>query len=185
MLAATGLLVFQATGILWLLPAMVLHGVVLVLLFSALHECTHHTAFKRGWLNEAVAWVAGFLLVLPPLYFRYFDFTHHRFTQDPAHDPELAVPKLRTLAGYLWLASSLPYWGERLATTLRHAVTGRIEEPMIPKGAQPRVTAEARILWAGYVSWWRSCSEPWTRSHRLCSGSCRRCWASRSFVSIS
>lgn len=152
MLAATGLLVFNATGTLWLLPAMVLHGVVLVFLFAALHECTHHTAFEGGWLNELVAWVAGFLLVLPPLYFRCFHFTHHRFTQDPARDPELAVPKPRTLARYLWLASGLPYWGERLATTLRHAMTGRIEEPFIPKGARRRVTAEARILWAGYVS---------------------------------
>ncbi len=58
-LAATGIVLTAALGTGWLAPAMVLHGVVLVFLFSALHECIHRTAFRRRWFNDAVAWGAG------------------------------------------------------------------------------------------------------------------------------
>ena len=43
---------------------------------------------------RAVARACGLLLVLPADYFRAFHLRHHRFTQDPARDPELAPPPL-------------------------------------------------------------------------------------------
>ena len=45
-LAASGILVWSARGSLWLLPAMVGHGVLLVSLFAPLHESIHWTAFR-------------------------------------------------------------------------------------------------------------------------------------------
>jgi fatty acid desaturase len=149
-LLGTGALVWSAWSTPWLLPAMLLHGIILVFLFAPLHEAVHWTAFRRRRLNDAVAWACGALLLLPPAYFRAFHFAHHRHTQDPARDPELAAPKPRTLADYLWHVSGLPYWRERLVTTLRHAC-GRLSEPFIAGRQRPAIVREARLLLGLYL----------------------------------
>jgi fatty acid desaturase len=129
---------------------MVGHGVLLISLFAPLHESIHWTAFRTRRLNDVVAWGCGAALVLPPAYFRAFHFAHHRHTQDPARDPELAAPKPGTLPEYLWHVSGLPYWRERLVTTLCHA-RGRVDEPFIAPRARPQVMREARLLLGVYV----------------------------------
>jgi fatty acid desaturase len=149
-LLATGALVWAARGTLWLLPAMVGHGILLVALFAPLHESIHWTAFRSRRLNDAVAWPCGALLLLPPGYFRAFHFAHHRHTQDPARDPELAAPKPRTLREYLWHVCGLPYWRERVCTTLRHA-RGHVTEPFIAPRGRPAVVREARLLLGVYL----------------------------------
>jgi fatty acid desaturase len=149
-LLATGAVVWSARGTLWLPPAMLLHGVILVFLFAPLHESIHWTAFRRRRLNDAVAWACGALLLLPPAYFRAFHFAHHRHTQDPARDPELATSKPRTLADYLWHVLGVPYWRERVSTTLRHA-WGRVPEPFIARRQRPAIVREARLLLGLYL----------------------------------
>jgi fatty acid desaturase len=110
LLLVTGLLVYQSRGSWWILPAMLLHGIVLIFFFTPLHECIHRTAFASRRLNDAVGFVLGCLILLPREYFRVFHFAHHRFTQDPARDPELGFPKPRNLRQWLWYVSGLPYW---------------------------------------------------------------------------
>jgi fatty acid desaturase len=152
LLCATGSLVFMSRGHPWLAPALVLHGIVLSFLFCALHETIHRTAFASRSANEIVAWICGAVLMLPPEYFRCFHYTHHRFTQDPARDPELAQPgPPSTLGSYLWRVSGLPYWHDRLTVTLRHALTGRVTETFIPVAKAPLIVREARILWGCYL----------------------------------
>ena len=148
-LAATGLLVARTLGTFWFAPALMAHGIILAFLFSPLHETIHRTAFKARRSNDAAAWLCGLSLILPPEFFRAFHFTHHRTTQDPARDPELAAPKPANLAQYLWLASGLPYWRERIATLLRHA-SGRAEESFIVERLRPAIVREARIVLAVY-----------------------------------
>ncbi|MBV8144634.1 MAG: fatty acid desaturase, partial [Gammaproteobacteria bacterium] len=75
-LTVTGVTVWAARGTGWLAPALIAHGIVLCFLFCALHESIHRTAFASRALNDAVAWVCGALLVLPPGYFRAFHFAH-------------------------------------------------------------------------------------------------------------
>jgi len=151
LLSATGFLVWASRGHLWLAPALVLHGVVLSFLFCALHESIHRTAFASRWPNELVAWICAALLLLPREYFRLFHYAHHRFTQDPARDPELARPRPSTVASYLWHVSGLPYWYDRLTVTLRHALTGRVAEPFVPSAKSSLIVREARILWGCYL----------------------------------
>jgi len=151
LLFATGFLVWASRGKPWLLPALVVYGVVLSFLFCALHETIHRTAFADRWHNDMVAWLCGALLMLPPEFFRFFHFSHHRYTQDPARDPELASIPPTTLASYLWRVSGLPYWQDRLTVTLRHALTGRVREPFIPAASAPLIVREARILWGFYL----------------------------------
>jgi fatty acid desaturase len=151
LLGATGLLVWASRGRPWLAAALLLHGIALSFLFCALHESVHRSAFASRRLNDVVAWVCGALLMLPPDYFRLFHFAHHRFTQDPARDPELARPRPETLGSYLWHVSGLPYWQDRLTVTLRHALTGRVTEMFVPPAESARIVREARILWGCYL----------------------------------
>ena len=150
-----GALVLSATAVLtvegvWLALALLLHGVLMTFLFAPLHETIHRTAFRSRWLNDTLAWLCGAILVLPPNYFRAFHFAHHRYTQDPARDPELSVPKPQSLTAYLWLLSGLPYWRERIGTSLRHAA-GRAEAAFIPARLAPTIVREARLLWLTYL----------------------------------
>jgi fatty acid desaturase len=150
-LGTTGFLVWRSRG-LWLAPALLLHGVALNFLFCALHETIHRTAFASRKMNDALAWVAGPVLLLPPEFFRAFHFAHHRFTQDPARDPELAQPPPATLSAYLWRITGIPNWTRRLSVTLRHALTGRVREPFVAADKQQVIVREARALWLFYAA---------------------------------
>jgi fatty acid desaturase len=150
-LLLTGCGIWLSRGTLWIWPAMLLHGVVLIFLFAPLHECIHRTAFKTRALNEAVAFVIGMLLVLPREYFRAFHFAHHRFTQDPARDPELAAPKPSNLRQWLWHISGMPYWVAQARGTIAHAF-GRAPESFYKDERQRRaVILEARIVLTLYA----------------------------------
>jgi fatty acid desaturase len=150
-LAATGAAIAGAGTTWWLAPALVVHGVVLIFLFSPLHECVHRTAFASRALNDAVAWLCGAVMLLPPAYFRAFHFAHHRHTQDPARDPELALLQPDDLGRYLLRVSGLPYWRERITTLLRHALTGHVAQPFIAPRLVPAVVREARVLLLFYA----------------------------------
>lgn len=148
-LVLTGALVLQARGV-WLVPAILLHGYVLIFLFCALHEATHHRPFRSRWLNNALGHFAGLLLLLPFEYFRLFHWDHHRFTQDPLRDPELARPKPATLAGYLLHVSGLPNWATRIRTVAGHAVSGRVPQPWVPQHKHALIVREARLYVLAY-----------------------------------
>lgn len=144
--AATGALVWLALPTWWLaLPAMLLHGILLVAFFAPAHETIHRTAFRARWLNTAVGWWCGLLLLLPPDYFRAFHFAHHAGTQDPARDPELAYPKPATWRQYLWHVSGLPYWIYQARIMVTHAL-GRVPEPFANDRMKAKIVTEARLL---------------------------------------
>jgi len=90
-----GLLAITSTLILAkvpLWPVLLLpQGILLIFLFAPLHESVHRTAFRSKWCNDAVAFFCGWLLLLPPIWFRYFHIAHHRFTNLADKDPELAI----------------------------------------------------------------------------------------------
>ena len=135
----------------WMLPAAWLYGTTLVFLFAPLHETIHYTAFRSRWLNRAVSAACGWILVLPPRYFRGFHLEHHRHTQDPARDPELAVAPPRTWSQYLWRVSGFQYWTSRVRTMLVHA-SGRVTETYIAASERAAVVREARVYLASYVA---------------------------------
>lgn len=149
-LTATGYTVLQSSGPAWLALS-IIHGIALVFLFTPLHESIHGTAFRRAWLNRIVAGIAGFLLVLPPRYFRYFHLAHHRFTQDPAHDPELETPKPGTWLGYGAYLSGLPYWKGALVTLVNNALERKIGS-YVPSPAVPKLVFEARAYLLAYAA---------------------------------
>jgi len=126
------------------------HGILLVFLFTTLHETIHKTAFATGWINDAVARICGFLIVLPPNWFRYFHFAHHRHTNDPDHDPELASPKPQLLAAYALNVSGFPVWVFHVKTLFRNAF-GKCNDRFVPKRGLAKVKTEAQIMLTLYA----------------------------------
>lgn len=152
LLCATSMLVWwaQAYGA-WIIPAMFVHGIVMVHHFALQHECSHYTAFRSRRLCNVLASVCGFLLFIPPTFFRYEHCDHHTYTNQPGHDPELiSMPANRWQ--YLWYLSAIPYWRSQFGGLLRRA-TGSIteeEKRFIPVTELAVIVRESRIMLAGY-----------------------------------
>ncbi len=145
----TGLWIAQGWSLWWLL--LVPHGVLLTFLFTLEHECTHQTPFKSRWLNEVVGRLCGLVIALPFLWFRYFHLAHHRFTNDPDRDPELAAHgRPDTTRDYLWYLSGLRYWKAVLGTLCRNAVWP-LDAPYLPPSRLGAMAWEARIMLAFYL----------------------------------
>lgn len=150
-MAATGMLVWLMLGTWWLLvPAMALHGIVLVACFAPFHEGSHYTAFRSRWLNDAVGWLAGAVFFNNVDFYREFHAAHHKYTQDPERDPERDLNPPRSRGHYLLLLSGLPYWRSRLGF-LRRAATGRFEAmPYVGAAKVPRIVLSVRLQIALY-----------------------------------
>ena len=149
-LGLTGWAILATDEAFLLAPFLLLHGVLLVFVFTPLHETIHGTAFRTAWLNETVAHLFGFIMVLPPRWFRYFHLAHHRHTQDPDHDPELATPKPRTFGQYLWRLTGISYWTAAGKLIICGSLA-YLEGDYIPDRARAKVIAECRAFLAGYA----------------------------------
>ncbi len=126
-------------------------GVLIVFLFTLLHETVHRTAFSTGWLNDRVAQAAGVLLLIPAEWFRLFHFAHHRHTQDPERDPELASAKPETRRAYVLHVSGLPLWWAAAKVLIANAA-GRNRDGFVPPAARTGVTREARAMLTLYLA---------------------------------
>jgi fatty acid desaturase len=156
-LSATGLLVWLAEP-LWyfLIPAMALQGVAIVTLFAPMHECVHRTAFASRAANDAIGWIAGVLSFYNSTYYRYFHAWHHRYTQDPARDPELLYPKARNRVEYLKEITGFMFWFRRAVDYPALAFGGARRLPFVPDSARRHValsvSMQLLIYLAGAVS---------------------------------
>lgn len=142
-----GLIAARVPGWQALLPV---QGVVLVFLFTLLHETVHETPFRSIWLNKAVGRMCSLVLALPYNWFRYFHLAHHRFTQDPLNDPELATPKPATWWQYVRHVSGLPVWWSHIKTLVTNAAR-RNADGFVPPRGQAMVTREARLMLVVYA----------------------------------
>lgn len=125
-------------------------GILIVFLFTLLHESIHRTAFATQMLNDIVARACSFMIVLPSDWFRYFHFAHHRFTQDPQNDPELAFPKPETLREYLVYLSGLTVWWGQIKTLAINAA-GRCRDAFVPAKGHAKVRIEAQTMLIFYA----------------------------------
>ena len=88
---------------------------------------------------------------LPPRYFSAFHFEHHRHTQDPTRDPELAAPPPGTWRAYLWRVTGVPYWANQVRVIVLHAA-GQVTEPWIGSTERGRIIFEARLFLGSYAA---------------------------------
>ena len=122
-----------------------IQGLLVIFLFTLEHECTHKTPVRSPALNDWVGRVCGFLILLPFEWFRYFHLAHHRFTNIPGRDPELAVEKPATRRQWVVYVSGLPAWWGNLRLLFR-LVAARERAEYLPQGALPRMQREARVM---------------------------------------
>ena len=156
-LVITGLII-QSGLPLWQL-ALPIHGILIVFLFTLMHETIHRTVFENRWANDVVAWCCGIVLVLPPAWFRYFHFAHHRHTQDPENDPELESPKPETWVQYWRHVSGMPIWMAQIKALLINAF-GNPDYNYVPEAGRgvirTRSALDAGDLWRCRIAYRRS-----------------------------
>jgi fatty acid desaturase len=124
-------------------------GILVIFLFTVMHECIHDTAFKSSFLNRFVSTLCGFVIVIPPTWFRYFHFAHHRHTHEPGLDPELQSPKPQSIIAYVKHVSGLPVWFSNIRALVTNAL-GRNADAFVPPKGKARVAFEARVMLALY-----------------------------------
>jgi len=129
---------------------MLLQGIFLVFLFTLQHETTHYTPFKTRILNTIAGQCCGLILLLPPMWFRHFHLAHHRWTQDPQRDPELASSKPTNFYQYAVYLSGLPVWKSNISTILRNAFQG-CEDNFVPISKQRIVRLESLTMLGLYL----------------------------------
>ena len=150
-LGITGALLWTFRSTVWAVPLVVVHGYVLAFTFCAFHEAAHRTAFRARWLNVALGTLAGLLTLWPYRNYRVYHWEHHRFTQDPARDPELYFPKPASPLAWLYVLTGIPNVQRRLVDMIRLAI-GRADRPwMAPPERRPLIL-EARVYLAVYVA---------------------------------
>lgn len=146
--------VYLASGTAWLMiPAMLFYGVVIVLLFAPLHECSHGTAFQSRWLNHVVGFSVAVLTMRPFLYFKYRHAAHHTYTQHEDHDPDI-VPFPTSLGDYLRQIGGFSFW-PKLVGTLWRGCLGRFsaeEREFLPESVFGDVSREIRVMCALYLA---------------------------------
>jgi fatty acid desaturase len=150
-IAFTGFALWQVLGSVWAVPVTILLGYMLAFLFNALHEAAHQTAFRTRSYNYLLGHIAGLVIVLPYAYYRAFHWDHHRYTQDPAKDPELFMPLPKSRLGLLWYLTSLPTWRDRLRMLFVHGVLGRVTARWVPAAERARIVTEARCYLGVYA----------------------------------
>jgi fatty acid desaturase len=90
---ATALLA-SAGSAAWWVPLLAC-AVAVLMFFPMLHESGHQTAFESERWNEIACWLGALFMLQAPSFFREFHWEHHRSTQDPEKDPEIAsAPKI-------------------------------------------------------------------------------------------
>lgn len=163
-LFCTGTLVWLSMGTWWIIPALFLHGVVLVHHFALQHECVHYTAFRTRWLNDLFGNYCGFVIMLPNRFFRYEHCDHHTYTQIHGKDPELIELPI-SIQDYFWYISSIPFWLQKFKEIFSHALGyfSKGEKVFVPKEDRHSLVIESRTMLAFYglilvfcvlTNWW-------------------------------
>jgi fatty acid desaturase len=121
-------------------------------MFAPMHECVHRTAFASPAANAVVGWIAGVIGFYNSTFYRYYHAWHHRYTQDPARDPELMFPRATSRAAYLKEISAVQFWYRR-AIDYPLIALGRTEAlPFVPAAARRSVAISMSFQLAIYLA---------------------------------
>jgi len=151
--------IWQTAWSWWSIPLLFVYGAIYDgATSSRLHECLHGTAFRTTWLNDALANLAGFMLLSSPTLSRWSHFRHHTDTIIVGRDLEIRVHRPATVAKTLWILTALPSAPLKVLTLIRHACN-RIDPltaELVPSSERRRVVIESRVivlLHGGVIGW--------------------------------
>lgn len=152
LLVGGAILIFEAMGTWWLVPALVLQAVFINTLFGAMHESVHYGAFRLRRLNDVLAFFSGAAILNNAGFYRHYHLAHHRYTQDPDRDPELITSgSPRTWGNYLLRVSSLPFLALRLRDIFLFPFGYRGDVDYIHPSSWTEVRRWGRLLLAFYA----------------------------------
>ena len=110
LLVLGGGLILATRGTGWIVPALLAQAVFVNTLFGAMHESVHYGSFRTRWMADVLAFFSGAAILNNAGFYRHYHLAHHRYTQDPARDPELVTsPSPRTWGAYLFRVSAIPF----------------------------------------------------------------------------
>ncbi len=139
----------------WCLPFFLAYGVLYGSASDARwHEHGHGTAFKTAWMNDAIYWMASFMILRNPVVWRWSHARHHTDTIVVGRDPEIAVPRPPSPLEVASRFTGLPQVRAALPRFMLQA-SGRMdpqEATFVPESEWPRVTLAARIFLALYAA---------------------------------
>lgn len=151
-IAIVGAALLHFVGTWWMVPLTFLQGYLIAFLFTAEHEMAHHTAFKTRAFSHAMGHLSGFAIMLPYEYYRVFHWDHHRHTNDPANDPELARPLPTSIPRLAWFLTGLPTWIDRVRMLITHGIHGRVTKRWVPENKRGLIAKEARFYLLAYAA---------------------------------
>jgi fatty acid desaturase len=145
LLVMAGSLVAVSTG--WAkVPAVFVLGLVQVALFAPAHETMHQTAFASRRANAIVGWLTSCPSLLNWHFYTAFHLAHHRHTQIPELDPELAAAPLVSVGGYVLRILGVPFWTLRLRVMLDCWRGDLSAYPYVSVAAAPKIIRSGRAM---------------------------------------
>ncbi len=152
---ALGGLAYYFYPTLWSLPFFLAYGVLYgSSTDSRWHECSHGTAFKTPWMNDAVYQVACFMIMREPTVWRWSHTRHHTDTLVVGRDPEIAVMRPTVILRLVAVFFAIPQVWAEIKSMLRHSA-GRLspdEMDFIPEMERAKVFTTARIWLAIHLA---------------------------------
>ncbi len=153
LLVATGTAGWFALGTWQAVPAFAAYGALYGGSADARwHEMGHGTAFRTRWINDAVYYLASFMIMRGPTLWRWSHARHHTDTIIVGRDAEIAAPRPTSRLQIVGLFLGYGNVTGNFVRTFRHAA-GRLDDDardFVPRSEWSRVVLEAR----GYVVIW-------------------------------
>jgi fatty acid desaturase len=145
--------IYYTIGTVFLIPVMLVHGIVLACLFAPMHECSHGTAFRSRWLNEGAYWLVSLIYVSQPTWYRYRHAVHHTYTQIQGKDPSMVLPSPSTMRHYIEQIAGWRFWTTFPVVITKHALGHMRPQDSwyVPTSDLPRIYNEARVMLAVYL----------------------------------
>lgn len=121
---------------------------------SRWHECGHGTAFRTRWMNDALYYLACFMIMREPTPWRWSHTRHHTDTIIVGRDPEIVAmrpPDLPAMALNIFALKN----GYNFARHLLLHTSGRLdaeEATFVPETERWKVYCVAKLFLALYLS---------------------------------
>ena len=149
LLVASGVLAYRSMWSWWSIPAFGAYGALYGGAADARwHECSHGTAFAHRGANDAVYYLASFMLWRGPTLWRWSHYRHHTDTIIVGRDAEIVFPRPPSLLRAVLLFTHLRAGAAMLWRLVRHAA-GRIDPDaadLVPDDERPAVVRESRLF---------------------------------------
>jgi len=121
---------------------------------SRWHECSHGTAFRTPWMNDAVYQIASFMIMRNSATWRWSHARHHSETYFVGRDPEIAIMRptemARLIINFFGILDVLKFF----PNLVQNAFAGptAAERSFVPQAEWPKVQRVAQIHLAIYAA---------------------------------